>query len=99
MCSVNRFCNSDYNFIILSESIPYDEIPSGDFAYFQAAGSRNEGYLVETHQIDSESSNGFWQYRFETVDKIEMVEIFEQYFNGQIPDLSKWEDVTSEFLD
>ena len=90
-----------YRYLILSDGRPFDEIPSGDFAYLQTAcdisGERKGVYDVETRQIDLELSGGFRHYRFETADKNEVVEIFKNWFNGQPLDLSKWKDVTSEY--
>ena len=104
--AIEALGTSNGGFMILSgEGMPYEEVPSGEFAYLQAATNtekkglfkkREVRYIVETRQIDSGSACGYKHYRFETADKAEVIGVFKNWLSGQAPDISTWKDVTAE---
>lgn len=83
-------CKSTDDFIILNNDPAIDNA-----IYLQAILTDKDLFTLELRQ---EYENDFSQYGIEKVTKTECMAIFKQYYEGFLPDLEKWENITKYLL-
>lgn len=84
-------CKNIDDFIILNNDPAIDKA-----IYLQAIVTDKEKFTLE---IRLEYDNDFSQYGIEKVTKTECLHIFRQYYEGNLPDLNQWENITKYLLE
>ncbi|KAF2509125.1 hypothetical protein [Flavobacterium foetidum] len=79
-------CKDKEDFVILN-----NDPAISNSIYLQTMLSGKNQYTLE---IRFEYENDFSQYGIEEVTKNDCLEIFKHYFEGRLPDLNEWEDIT-----
>lgn len=79
-------CQNISDFVILN-----NDPAINDAIYLQAMLSGKNKFTLE---IRFEHENDFSQYGIENVTKTECLNIFKQYYEGNLPDLTQWENIT-----
>ncbi|WP_343618032.1 hypothetical protein [Flavobacterium sp.] len=83
-------CKEADDFVILN-----NDPALNDAVFLQGMFSDEDKYTLE---IRFEHENDFSQYGIEHVTKTECLHIFKQYYEGNLPDLNQWENITKYLL-